>query len=655
MKQNFSAKIAAAFTGTVAALAVGSALIAYSFNLAVAGDQKDAMFAIFWVGMLTATLPLIVWIARKASTPVQRTIALIGLAVMTTLPKILRSYDGPLFHDEYAHLRATEDIINTGIPNGFNSIVTPVPLFPGLHGITAWVSSVTGFQIWTSALILVSLAHLAGLLGIYVLIRTLGLSSRAAAVGAAVYITNANWMYFHSQFSYESLGLPVAIWTVVLAIHAIRSAPPRRWVFLAAIGPIAYALASIHHLSTLATIAILALITVFTTVHSLTVKKYAYAGMSWAVLTVATVFAFIRLQPSLNLLTDYLGSPVNRSTNNALALIKQFLGLEDPAGATRKLFDGSLLPMYEKIASYGATLIVGLAIAFITYVWLSNRIKRLPKFKTFIIPEGSPIRNAFILLAFAYLISVPLILSASGAESARRSWGYSFIGVAVVFAIIMDMFDNRATSLHVGEKFNAKGLTYSFLGIFTVLLIGGVAAGVNESYRFPEPQKNVNDITASTAETQLIGKWFAENSTPNTWVMTDRYSGMQIASTGRQLIAPPSGAFPYWKMYWNNETPDISLIAGMKALNVGYIVVDNRMEQIVPDLGFWFETGEPRYPRGGDLPPAEPGSLDKFNHLPWLHKVLTTEHYSVYKVNLDLYNPYQTETLLKEEHVSAGN
>ena len=641
--------------GTVASLAVGSALIAYSFSIAASGDYRDSMFLVFWLGMLIGTLPLIVWLARKSSTPVQRGLALMGLAEMTTLPKILRSLSGPLFHDEYAHLRATEDILNTGMPNGFNSIVTPVPLFPGLHGITAWVSSVTGFDVWTSAEALVAIAHIAGLLGVYVLIRTLGLSARGAAIGAAVYITNANWMYFHSQFSYESLGLPVAIWTIIIAIYAIRAARPRRWIFLAALAPMSYAIASIHHLSTFGLLAILTLIAVWSSVHSLYVKKYHYALMSWLVVAVVSVFAFIRMQPSLQLLTDYLGSPVNRSAYNAWTLTKQFFGIEESTGATRKLFDGSNLPVYEKLLSYGATLTVGLAIAFITYSWLSNRWSRLPKFNSFVIPEGSPIRNAFIGLSYAYIISVPLILSASGAESARRSWGYSFIGVAVVFALIVDMFEKRAEEFKLGEKFVGKGLTASFVGIFTVLLIGGVAAGVNESYRFPEPQTNVNDVTASTAEGKALGQWFSENSAPNSWVMADRYSGLQVASTGRQLVAPPSGAFPYWDMYWKNETPKVSVIAGMKAIGVEYIVVDNRMYDLTPDMGFWFAGGEPRHPRGEGLASAEPNSLDKFDYLPWLHKVFSSEHYSIYKVNLDLYNPYETERIIKEHTGATSN
>lgn len=645
----------AGFAATVAALAAGSAAVAYSFSLAASGENRDPMFILFWLGMLIGTIPLIIWIARKSSTPIQRGLALMGLAEITTLPKILRSLSGPLFHDEYAHLRATEDILNTGVTNGFNSIVTPVPLFPGLHGITAWVSSITGLDVWTSAEALVSVAHLAGLLGIYVLIRTLGLSARGAAIGAAVYITNANWMYFHSQFSYESLGLPVAIWTVIIAIYAIRAARPRRWIFLAALAPMAYSLASIHHLSTFGLLAILLLIAVWSSAHSIFVKKYHYAMMSWLTVAAVSLFAFIRLQPSLQLLTEYLGAPVNKSTGNAVTLIKQFFGLEESTGATRQLFDGSSLPMYEKILSYGATLTVSLAIAFITYIWVSNHWNKLPKFKTFNIPSGSPIRNAFIGLSYAYIISVPLILSAAGAESARRSWGYSFIGVAVVFALIVDMFEQRAETFNKGNKFVGKGLTASFVGIFTILLIGGVAAGVNESYRFPEPQTNVNDITASTAEAKMLGKWFAENSEVNTWVMTDRYSGLQVASTGRQLIAPPSKAFPYWEMYWKNEAPKVSIIAGMKAVGVEYIVVDTRMDDIVPDMGFWFAGGEPRYPRGGELAPAEPNSLDKFDYLPWMHKVFTTENYSVYKINLDLYNPYETERIIKEHAVATTN
>lgn len=630
---------------TILSLIAGSGLIAESFSVAASGSNRDLMFILFWFGMLLGSIPLVLWMINKASTPLNRIVALSGLAALMTLPKVLRSPNHPLFHDEYAHLRATEDILSTGFAGGYNSIVTPVPNFPGMHSLTAWISSITNFDTWTSALIIIAIAHIVGLIGIYVLLSVLGVSYRGAAVGAAVYATNANYMFFHAQFGYESVGLPLVIWGLIIAVYAIRSPRPRKWIFVTAIAPLSYAIASIHHLSAIGFLFILGVIAIYASLHSIFIKKYKYALTSWSIFAIAATFIYIRFIPTINLLLEYIGSPATRGATQLQDILNQFLGQSGDAQTSRTLFEGSELPLFERVASFGATLIIGLAVATMIILWF---LKRINKVQTWVIPDGSPIRNAFLSFTILYLASVPFILTLGGAEGARRSWGYSFIGVALMFAILFDMIDARSRAKFNGRHLDETSIrsyasTTAFITLWSVLLVGGVAAGVNETYRFPEPLTRVSDLTASTKEATLVGEWFRENTEPNTWVAADRYIGMQIASTGMAQVAPASKSFPYWDMYWNLESPKVSLIAAMKAVNVQYVVVDKRMEKEVPENGFWFATGEPRYPRGEELPPAAPNALAKFDNLSIFTKVLSTDNYSVYKVNYEIYNPYEVD------------
>lgn len=634
---------------TLGGLFIGSAIMAESFAVASAGSDRNLMFTLFWVGTFLASVPLIVWMVRRSSTPLQRVVSLIGLAGVLTLPKLLRSPLSPLFHDEYAHLRATNDILTTGVTNGFNSIVTPIPFFPGLHAVTAWVSSITHLDEWTSSLILISVAHIVALIGIYVLLSTLGVSYRGAAVGAAVYATNANYMFFHAQFGYESLGLPLVIWALVLATYGMRSPRPRRWWFIIAIAPISYAIASIHHLSAVGFLFILLIIAIYNTLHSLFIKKYKYALSSWAILALAGTFIYIRFIPTLDLLAEYLGSPATRGANQLSDIINQFFGQGGENTQSRTLFAGSELPMFERIASYGSTLIVGLLVATMIVLWF---LKRINKAKSWSIPEGSPIRNAFLSFTILYLASVPFILTAGGAEGARRSWGYSFIGVALMFAIFIDMLASRSEALKdkTGDKAHLSfaWVTPAFTALWAVLLVGGVAAGVNETYRFPEPLTKVSDLSASSKEAVALGQWFKENVKTNSWALADRYSGLQVASVGNAQVAPASKSFPYWDLYWETTSPKPSLVAAMRAINIEYIVVDSRMETEVPENGFWFATGEPRDVNGVGKAPADKGALSKFDNLSIFTKVFSTEHYSVYKVNYSLYNPYETDREVEE-------
>lgn len=627
---------------TLAGALFGAILIAESFSIAASGTNRDSMFALFWTGTLIATVPLLLWMIGRTKTPLERTFGLFGFATVLSLPKILRSPEYPLFHDEYAHLRAVEDILTTGFPGGFNSIVTPVPDFPGMHALTAWLASVANLEAWTAALVVTVVGHILITVGIYALISILGFSYQAAAIGTAIYVTNSNFMYFHGQFGYETVGLPLAIWTLIVAIYAIQSPRPRKWIFLLLIAPMSYALAAVHHLSAVGLIFMLLLIAIATTFHSITKKEYKYALMSWGVLAVAATFIYIRFIPTLSLLLEYLGSPATRGATQLQDIINQFLGVGGDTNTSRTLFEGSNLPMFERVLSFGATLIAGLAVATLILMWVYSKLKTP---RLWHIPQGTPIRNALAFLSILYIFSVPFILTASGAEGARRSWGYTFIGVALVFAILFEMWSNRNQKKLVSNKMLP---TLIFIPIWSIMLIGGVAAGVNETYRFPEPLDRVSDLTASTKEAQQLGLWFKNNVAVNTWVAADRYSGMQVGSIGMAQVAPASKSFPYWELYWNTAEPRPSLIAAMRAVNVEYIVVDIRMEKEVPENGFWFETGEPRYPRGEGLPPAEPQALAKFDNMSIFTKVFSTEHYRIYKVNYDLYNPYQVERELKE-------
>lgn len=623
---------------TVIAVIAGAAFIAESFAVGATGKNRNLMFLLFWGGMLLGSIPLLLWMINRSSTPVSRSVALSGLAGLMTLPKILRSPFTPLFHDEYAHLRAVEDILSTGLPGGFNSIVTPVPDFPGMHAVTAWLSSITALSSWTSALVIIAIAHIVGLIGIYVLLSVLGVSYRGAAVGAAVYATNANYMFFHAQFGYESLGLPLVIWGLIVAVYAIRSPRPRKWILVAAIGPLSYAIAAIHHLSAVGFALTLLIIAIYTSLHSVFVRKYRHALTSWMILAVASVFIYIRFIPTLSLLAEYLGSPASRGTTQLQEIANQFVGRGSDSPNSRTLFEESKLPLYEQIASFGATLIIGVAVATMIILWF---LKKIGKTTVWIVPEGSPVRNAFLMFTILYLASVPFILTSGGAEGARRSWGYSFLGVALLFAILFDMLDTRNAAIGRGK--NSYISTASFVALWSILLVGGVAAGVNETYRFPSPQTKVSDLTASTDEAVAIGQWVRENVERDSWVAADRYVGMQIASTGMAQVVPASPSFPYWDVYWKTEAPSISLLAGMNAFGVQFIVVDQRMEQEVPENGYWFAGGEPRYPRGGVLPPAEPNSLAKFDNLSIFTKVFSTENYRIYRVNYEIYNPYQVD------------
>lgn len=626
----------------LATSAIGSALVAISFHLATLGTQRDLMFAVFWIGMLVGLIPFVTYGIARTTPPVGRVLSVLGVAAFTTLPRILRNPNGPLFHDEFAHLRAITDIIATGLPGGFNSLVTPIPQFPGLHAVAAWISGITQLSPWAAGLTVVSVAHVIGLLGVYVLARHTGLTGRGATLAAMVYATNANWMYFESQLSYESLGLPLAIWVLVLALMAIRMQGPRRWALVAVTGPLAYAVATVHHLSSFGLLGILALVAVVITVNHLRGGRDASVPLAWFTFGTVATGSLVRMWSNLNLLSDYLGSPASTSWGRIftfawdmiakarlVSVIQQyFLEGQIPGSPVRSPFGGGDLPPLERFAGYAGVAI--LAALFVTYVTVRFREWRAGA------EPPNVIQTAYVVLSAFYFASMPFVLTISGGESAHRSWSYSMIGVGVLAGAMLDWWARRPT------RHAVTGIpwvsTVAFSLTWAILLAGGVATGVNETYRFPEPGKNVSDLTAASSETQALGEWFAGNAVRNTWIIADRYSSLAIVEAGGMQLAPASPAFPYWDLYITREDPKASLVGEMAALGVKYVVVDSRMATEIPENGFWFTRGEPN--ALSNTPLATGCALDKFNYADWLTAVYSSTHYTVYAASYDRFNPY---------------
>ena len=103
--------ILAAIAFAVCELA-GMAAVVHSYLVAQTTLSTPSEFASFWVGMALLELPIAALVARRAASAKAR-IALVTLfGFVTYAPKLLRNTTSPLYHDEFAHWRATYNILS---------------------------------------------------------------------------------------------------------------------------------------------------------------------------------------------------------------------------------------------------------------------------------------------------------------------------------------------------------------------------------------------------------------------------------------------------------------------------------------------------------------------------------------------------------------
>jgi len=599
-----------------------------SYLIAQTTVSDEAEFIWFWLGMVGIELPVIALVARRGTSAAARSALLVLLGFVTYAPKLLRDPSGPVYHDEFAHWRDTYDIIASGRLFQNAQIIPIISQYPGLHAVTAILVDATGLDIWQSATVLLLLCHVALLLGIAVLARAVGLDSRAAALAAAAYGFNASFLYFDTQFAYESMAITLVAWTLACFAQALRARPGqhrRAWCGLTAL--LAFGCVITHHLSTIELTVVMTGVSIALSLPRLARRDgwKGTAATAWGLtaftgLAITAWIAFVA-PSTVAYLSPYLGTGLS-----------QLLHMAAGAGSGRQLFSASLSPWWEHDAAFAVTLIaLFLAVGSLLMLrrWLRGKA----------LPPGRR-RALFIactILGLIYFPSTAFILSPAGAEGARRSWAISWIGLAIAVgpaaSALLD-WASRRSSLAV------RGAVKSCLAVVAAIaLVGGTAAGLDASYRLPGPYLFGSDARSDTPELDAMTQWFLHRFGPGNSVVTDRYTGLLIASYGLQDTAQPSAGFPVWDLYIDTPGQPIgppSLIAALTSADFRYLIVDKRMADDAPQLGVYFEGSEPA---GLVLPDGQPvfkGRLGKFNTVRWMSKVFESDNYAVYRMNLPI-------------------
>ena len=165
----------------VASELAGMAAMVRAYNIALTTQSSTPEFVWFWVGMFLLEFPIVGMIARRATSRPMRTGLLVLYGLISYAPKLLRNPASPIYHDEFAHWRATYEILSTGKLFQPNPIISVIARYPGLHATTASLVHATGLTIWQAAILLLILFRITLVLGIATLAQSLGLSARTAS------------------------------------------------------------------------------------------------------------------------------------------------------------------------------------------------------------------------------------------------------------------------------------------------------------------------------------------------------------------------------------------------------------------------------------------------------------------------------------------
>ena len=575
--------------------------------------SRGTQFGLFWLGMLVCALPAVGWAVHRGSSARLRIAVLTGYAGFTYLPKLLRNPFGPLYHDEFAHWRQSREILFDGRLFEQNPIVKVVGDFPGLHSTVASVAALTGVSVWHAALLVLIAAHVLMVLGVAVLAEEIWRDARVAAVAAIVYSLNSSFLFFDTQFGYESLALPLLVWTLVALHRAMRAVGRRsRLGWAATTLVLSGATIATHHLTALGLIGTMLIICLVVTVRAL--RRGAPVAVTWTAWTLtaaaaALVVAWLALVAPRT--AGYLDPYLARA-------LDQFAGMAgDGGGGGRTLFRESIAPWWERAAAFGAQ-----GCALVAMAAAALRLRR-PRGGD---PVGRSGAIAMLLLGSMYFPAALLILTPSGAEGARRSWAFSYLGIALVVAPLVVALLDRAAR-RPARLLTGAGL----LAVCAVVLVGNTAAGMNPSYRFPGPPVFGSDTRSATPEVHAASDWLRATQGQGLRIVADRYSGLIFGSYGGQQPVTGSVTFPTYDLYLTEPGRAMPprLIEQLSSWRFGFLIVDRRMAREVPEIGIYFETNEPI--RHDGRPAFTLGQLTKFDTTPWTIKIYDSGNIAIYR------------------------
>jgi len=607
--------------------AVGVFLIALAYD---AGRfEVQGLDALFWFGLLVLFLPIAGRLLLPGLTRWERVTLLIMLSIGFYFAKYLQYPLYFTYHDEFAHLRTAQDIAASGHLFNENPLIPISSYYPGLEIVTSALSSLTGFSLFGSGILVLGVIRLVLVLTLYLFYELFSNSTRIAGIATLLYMANPQFLFFDAQFSYESLALPLAIFVLfALALRCYLPDGRQRgltvtiWLGLGAV-------AVIHHITSYALVAFLLLWSAISFLQNRSWKELIHPGPARAAL-LGLVFCGIWLIYTGDIVVGYLSPHLI----GAAVQVKQIVASET---APRQLFQdgtGYVSPLWERIVAFASVALIMLGLPpGLILVWRHYRANAIAFAHSMFALRYPALHlrhyraNAVVLalavVALLYPFSQALRLTPAGSETSVRATEFLFFGIAFVLAI-------GITKLWSSLVPNWRRPTI-FMAVLAILLVGQlISSSVPDWYRLPGPYLVSADPRSIEPEGIAAAEWLGQHLAPGHIIGSDRINTLLMATYGNQLaLTSLTEKSSIDKLFTSQQFgPAEEAIIHQNALQ--YIVVDRRLSTALPRIGFYFNSsvsGLQQYTR-----PIDPASLAKFDSLKNVSRIFDSGDIVIYDV-----------------------
>jgi hypothetical protein len=575
---------------------IGLIGVALAYNASRFGHQYGDW--LYWPALLAIYLPSACVMLAHGARRRDRLVAALICGVGLYLVKVLHDPYAFTFNDELARSRTADDIFTSGHLFDVNPLNVVTSSFPGFEAMTVAIARLSGASIFHSGLVVVGAARVIAILTVFLIAERATKSARRAGLATALYAANPNFLLQGSQFSYESVGLPIAFLSMLAVTGPTRDA----WGLpLVAAAVIAGGGAVVtHHASSYALALTLIVWALLTAVFRLRHRPVDLEG-SWAAGSVIAVFCLAWLLGVAHDTIHYL-------SNDPTQGVRQLADIVGGKGGGRKPFGarggGSHIPLAERIAGAASILLLLVGVT----LGIRATLKR---------PRIAPLSIVLLAAAALYPVSVALRLTPSGQETAARSSEYIFVGVGVV--ISAGVFGARRARSRAASRW----LTLAGAAALATVFTGGVVIGGSTTARSPGPYLVGGGTRSYEPESVAAARWMLSYQGPDNALVADGENSAIMGSVGRQTPQGYGGVGRgAWPIFFS-PTLGADQIKLLQHDKVKYIVVDRRLETSLPTDGKYVNKAEP----DRRLTFAD---LDKFSHVPALDRVYDSGSVAIY-------------------------
>lgn len=603
-----------------ALVVVGAVLLIFVYRWAQTAPPD---YNLFWLGMACMFIPLWLFVVSPSPAKWSAPVAISVIGLCAFFPAFLRAPSRPVFGDALAHYLSVENTLRTGKLFASNPSLPIASYFPGLHTLTASLVRLSGASIWNVAVVLLALCHVSTLLGIYTITLVLSKDRRASAVAASIYSVSPQYSFFDSQFAYESLAVPFLVWTIAAVLCALDTDERHRSRFVLAVSVMLGACCIItHHLTSYILSGVLILLGVCELVMRQGHRALTALGTGLLLALLAVVWVLVTKAPVIAHLEYF-----PRTAVGAVGpIVRQILGIASStssargsagsaATATRSLFSGSTLPMYERYAAFLAQLVAFAATG--TAAW------RLRHYRS-----GAIV--ALLILAATYFLFLPLRLNLAALQGVGRVSTFQWIAIAAVIPLGLltgsgrrRPVGHRRLRVSINTFWSRRTGMAIVASLLFICLVGNYGEAVDASTEFPGAfQLGSTAGRDSPLEAVHLAQRFLVAEGPNRRVVSDGATS-RIFET--YAYTQGLGYFPQWEFFMADQYTSEQLQSLAYDGHINAIVIDDR---VVDEDG---DSALLELPVNVDTP-ITAADLHRLEGFSWLRVMFRTTHYTVLKV-----------------------